>query len=486
MGDFLNDSPADFTSTSNSNNTNNNTDSGTPNFTYNTNNFNYDNSQQQRQQLNLNFDSANDSNQNDFSLDLNFSGYSGVANSNSNVNNSNNSVNASNSGYNSNSHLASGQDYLSPMAFTSYNVPSDTNTFAGGSNPGSFTNEPFLDDVAFSQTILGPQLHLQNSNSSPQPVSPNQQGQHFVNPANNSANLDELISPQNNEESAYLNPQFFSPSNRGNNFSALTAIAEDHNSNLALSPDYRRQSISGNSNTNFPDVQTGSYLSPQFNPSFASPGYDAGSYLNSPPQYPPIEVENWNALSPPPQTTALSSSVPSSSANTISQDVPTKQLSKEEKIKRRREFHNAVERRRRDLIKERIKELGVIVPPSLLNPQLCAVQTLQRKSTIESTELNDLIGSIKVKETKPNKSTILNKSVDYINHLNYVLKQQDNARANLLQRIAYLENGGTGVKLEPGLGSQQQQQPTVNPNAEAGNYNPDDFFADIGTSTDNF
>ena len=45
-----------------------------------------------------------------------------------------------------------------------------------------------------------------------------------------------------------------------------------------------------------------------------------------------------------------------------------------------------------------------------------------------------------MKETKPNKSTILNRSVDYINHLNYVLKQQEIARVNLLAQIEVLEN----------------------------------------------
>ena len=541
MGDYMNESPADFTS--NSTTTNNNTDTSTPNFSY-SNNFNYDSSssqnylqqpqlqqqhqqqqqqQQQGQSLNFNFDSSNNnSNQNEFSLNLNYSGYSGNGDLNTNMNTSTNSIAATTSGYNSNTQLAGGQDYLSPMGFTSYNTASDPNAYGGGSNPGSFTNEPFLDDVAFSQAILGPQLQLQPSNSSPQPVSPHQAGQHFMNPSANSANLDELISPQNNDDSSFLNPQFFSPSTRGNNFNALGSIAEDNKNNLAFSPDTRKQSISGPSfNSNIPDIQSGSYLSPQFNPPIASPGFDAGSYLNSPPPqlassvalrvedvndvqlstsipHPPVKVENWNALSPPPQTATLSSSVPSTSGNALSRDIPTKQLSKEEKMKRRREFHNAVERRRRDLIKERIKELGVIVPPSLLNPQLCAVQTLQRKLSSESTELNDLIGSIKVKETKPNKSTILNRSVDYINHLNYVLKQQEIARENLIKQIEILENanqpsnfGADKYQLPGGL-----QFETLNVSNLAGNnsrsggdtsnYNPDDFFADIGTSTENF
>ena len=161
-------------------------------------------------------------------------------------------------------------------------------------------------------------------------------------------------------------------------------------------------------------------------------------------------------------------------------------------MKRRREFHNAVERRRRDLIKERIKELGVIVPPSLLNPTLSAVQNFQRKGSIESGELSELIGSVKVKETKPNKSTILNRSVDYINHLNYVLKQQEIARVNLLAQIEVLENSNgfnTSSLSQPQSQTSSQQSQfqsedayyldqntsSTTTNREIANYNPEDF-----------
>ncbi|CAX45380.1 transcription factor, putative [Candida dubliniensis CD36] len=521
MGDYLNNSSADYIPNSNVNNA----DSETPNFEY-TSNYNYDSNSnlasqpqsyqqhqqhqqhqqqlQQNQSLNLNFDANNNNAQNDYSLNINYSGYSGSGNSNANLNTSNNSTEIS--AYNSNTQLVDGQDYLSPMGFTTFNAQSDTNVFGGGSIPGSFTNEPFLDDVAFSQAILGPQLHLQNSNTSPRPLSPNLSGQQFVNPISNSVNLDELISPQNNDESSFLNPQFFSPSTRGEHLSGLGSIAEDNKNNLAFSPDFsKRQSISGasfsNNNNTVPDLPASSYLSPQLNPTFASPaGVDAIPYLNSPPQHPPIKTENWNALSPPPHSSALSSSVPTSSGNGLNRDVPTKQLSKEEKMKRRREFHNAVERRRRDLIKERIKELGVIVPPSLLNPPLSAVQNFQRKGSIESGELSELIGSVKVKETKPNKSTILNRSVDYINHLNYVLKQQEITRVNLLAQIELLENSNgsnTSSQAQSQTSSQQSQfqshdayyfdQSTgsTTSNREIANYNPEDFFADIGTSTEN-
>lgn len=101
--------------------------------------------------------------------------------------------------------------------------------------------------------------------------------------------------------------------------------------------------------------------------------------------------------------------------------LPKSQLSKEEKLRRRREFHNQVERRRRDLIKEKIKELGMIVPPSLLYV--------------------DSDG----KEVKASKSVIINKTVDYVEHLHKVLKEQDRRREILVRKVEELErlNGGS-------------------------------------------
>ncbi|CAK9436141.1 uncharacterized protein LODBEIA_P06990 [Lodderomyces beijingensis] len=441
-------------------------------------------------------------------------------------NNNNTDLNqtSSTSGYNSNTQ-DSNDDYLSPMGFAynqqqqsqpqqpqqsqqpqqpqqqiqqqqqlqqSRNFSPEQDVFSE-TNPGSFTSEPFMDDAAFSQAILGPQLSIpqyesnrnfsQGESASPQPISPQlQSSQPFLNHTRNSANLDELISPGKNlEENSFLTPQYFSPPNRsGNHFNSLRSIAEDvYDQNRAsdiFTPELSRHgSISGpaysSSGTQVP--QSTSYLSPRLDPSsYASPDFYGGSYLNSPPDNPQrriqpinqaygglgelsssipnhgVKQENWDALSPPPsQQSLLSTSVPGGSKQSTmpasresSLTVPTKQLSKDEKLKRRREFHNAVERRRRDLIKERIKELGIIVPPSLLNPQLCAVQTLQRKNNVDTNDLSDLIGSIKVKETKPNKSTILNKSVVYMNHLNYVLQQQEKTKNDLLRQIERWEH----------------------------------------------
>lgn len=107
------------------------------------------------------------------------------------------------------------------------------------------------------------------------------------------------------------------------------------------------------------------------------------------------------------------SPIPSTSFNSSS--LPKQQLSKEDKLRRRREFHNQVERRRRDLIKEKIKELGLIVPPSLL--------------------YIDEDG----KEVKASKNVIINKTVDYVVHLHKVMSEQESRKEKLESKIKELE-----------------------------------------------
>ncbi|EGV64078.1 hypothetical protein CANTEDRAFT_122165 [Yamadazyma tenuis ATCC 10573] len=362
----------------------------------------------------------------------------------------------------------------------------------GGDNlgPSSFTNEPFMDDLDAFQGQGG----FGNSQ-----------------PPKQTVNLDELISPNNNAgtdsmgQGAFLDPQYFSP------------MGSLSNNNNILSPQTQYDNTSINNNF---DLNSGSYLSPQQD-SFMSPSgtnfqnsYDTlkspnfGSYLNSPPhQYNMTSSSIPNTishfLSPPANKSMLGTSAPtmpnlneaaggpdSNSSTNSKGGVPSKQLSKEEKLRRRREFHNAVERRRRDLIKERIKELGVLVPPSLLNPQLVAVQTL-KNSKLNSGEINDLLSSVKVKESKANKSTILIKSVDYIIHLKYVLEQQEKTRENLEAKLASLQPGD--------ISSQQQNLQPSKPHfmddfqnhsqsqyiKEEDNFDPDEFFSEIITGNDN-
>lgn len=366
---------------------------------------------------------------------------------------------------------------------------------------GSYQNEPFLDELDSNFQI--------NQGASPQ----------FVGSFNNEpANLDQIISPQNNTTNGgFLDSQYFSPPTK--------ATIDLHTLSPEIAANINARSIPFQNINNF-DLNSGSYLSPSstnFGESLdtlRSPNF--GSYLNSPPQYNhsrsislnlqnssvPNNVDNY--LSPPttngnfPNTyqprsqfsefsndssNQLGTSAPSNSG--LEDNISSKQLTKEEKLKRRREFHNAVERRRRDLIKEKIKELGVLVPPSLLNPQLVAVQTFQKSAQLNNEEISELLSTVKVKESKPNKSTILNKSVDYIIHLQYVLQQQEKARKLLQDNINNLEQGipnlnlgneGTEGNYDDNNDGNFMQDFQNHQNEE--NFDPDEFFLEIITGND--
>jgi hypothetical protein len=105
-------------------------------------------------------------------------------------------------------------------------------------------------------------------------------------------------------------------------------------------------------------------------------------------------------------------------------------LSKESKLSRRRELHNAVERRRRDLIKEKIKELGSLIPPAMMYEP-------------PSSDLTGSIVSSKTrtatKEVKANKNVILAKTVEYIRFLQSVLEAQDRRLEELRGGIENLD-----------------------------------------------
>ncbi|ORX67412.1 helix-loop-helix DNA-binding protein [Linderina pennispora] len=91
-----------------------------------------------------------------------------------------------------------------------------------------------------------------------------------------------------------------------------------------------------------------------------------------------------------------------------------------EKRRRRRESHNAVERRRRDNINDRIQDLYTLLPETMIDAN-----------------------------TKPNKGIILKKSVDYIRQMQQLVH-------SLAQQIQEL--GGVPNHLMQQLDPQQQQQ----------------------------
>ncbi|CCH45349.1 Upstream stimulatory factor 1 [Wickerhamomyces ciferrii] len=216
-----------------------------------------------------------------------------------------------------------------------------------------------------------------NNNSYLSPIAspytnPNQLSSSFVSSRKNSIydTLESVASPQQSNSQQYsLNAQYFSPAQKPISFN--------------------NQGNSYNQARNIPDIS-----------SINSPG----SYNDQLSPY-PSSFETFK--SPSIRSQGLSPATGSS--------LPKSQLTKEDKLKRRREFHNQVERRRRDLIKERIKELGVIVPPSLL--------------------LVDSDG----KEIKPSKSVIINKTVEYVEHLHKVMKYQEERLDDLLKKINEFE-----------------------------------------------
>ncbi|CAK7901781.1 hypothetical protein CAAN1_06S05710 [[Candida] anglica] len=400
----------------------------------------------------------------------------------------------SNDGYgNANFYSDPRDDFLSPT--TSYS--NEANTFGLSYDPQM---EELYTSASYPQNA-SQQQPLQQQFNAFQSLSPNlgsPSSSHFqagyINPSN-TTNLDELISPSStinggggsaqDSGSSFLNPQYFSPPTKGGlNYNGLNPIAEgDDNINTPLGSRHGSISIPFGNNSNQNNVggvdMTGylspsAYMSPQNNLNSAdllrSPSYGnngginvlggggggAGSYLNSPPEFTGINIVSPNNPSGGisiPQSNTVGSindsqllSPPTGRVSTSPSSNSSRQMTKEEKLKRRREFHNAVERRRRDLIKERIKQLGLLVPPSLLNPQLVAVQTLQRNSQYNSREVNELISNVKAKESKPNKSTILNKSVDYVAHLEYVLEQQKSTRERLEEEIKELEDRLNGIQ----------------------------------------
>ncbi|OBA19597.1 hypothetical protein METBIDRAFT_46137 [Metschnikowia bicuspidata var. bicuspidata NRRL YB-4993] len=292
--------------------------------------------------------------------------------------------------------------------------------------------------------------------------------------------------------------QYFSPNSRGANFGQLNSIVEDSVSpsfyNNTFSPQHLRHgSVSIPPPLNSYLLQH--LLSPQQNTYDSS--FDtlklpySGSYLNSPPPA--------MSLSQSSGTNATLSYVPPASMHlpntqhcatgpssvgalpnnqvrkVLEQSATPKQLTLEEKAKRRREFHNAVERRRRDLIKEKIKVLGFLVPPSLLTPQVCAVQTLLKSPALNSKEIKELLSTVRIKDTKPNKAFILQTSVDYIRHLQYVVDRQTARRGELEAAISKLSTSH-----EPAREEQRDPSVKLEQTFLLSEFDPDEFFsADI-------
>lgn len=229
------------------------------------------------------------------------------------------------------------------------------------------------------------------------------------------------LSPIN---SPYTNPNHlstsFASSRKNSVYDTLESVASPQNTSTLnsqyFSPSQKPMSFNNTANRQIPDI----------------------SSINSPGSFN-------DQMSPYPSSfdTYKSPSARSQGLSPAAGSLPKQQLSKEDKLRRRREFHNQVERRRRDLIKERIKELGVIVPPSLL--------------------LVDTDG----KEIKPSKSVIINKTVEYVIHLHKVMKAQDQRLSDLIAKIDELEQLPDQQSLPL-----QQQETYSNSNSYTNSPNP--------------
>lgn len=198
---------------------------------------------------------------------------------------------------------------------------------------------------------------------------------------------------------------------------AMFNFAEELSSSLGSSINSDTLASSYSSSFSFqPQPLSGSLAaqsSSHFSPNIRSPSSSvrAGSYLSS-------SLRNGGVSTPGMVSTPRTKYDSLGNAEgLLSASVPktVSHLSTEERLRRKREFHNAVERRRRELIKQKIKELGAIVPPSLLN--------------------YDTNG----KQIKPNKGIILNKTVEYLEYLMQVLEEQDRKKNQLSLKIQELQ-----------------------------------------------
>ncbi|CAN6625341.1 hypothetical protein TRVA0_010S01442 [Trichomonascus vanleenenianus] len=139
---------------------------------------------------------------------------------------------------------------------------------------------------------------------------------------------------------------------------------------------------------------------------------------------------NFGGLASPPHASTPNQnySVLASSLPDHSQQLSTTPTTAEllaERRRRRRESHNAVERRRRDNINEKIKELADLVPEPFLLGQ---------------PDANGNYSTVGIaKDEKPNKGTILSKSVDYIKHLQHVIDEQNRRELELQELVQSLQ-----------------------------------------------
>ncbi|BGP03050.1 hypothetical protein NBRC10513v2_006774 [Rhodotorula toruloides] len=152
-----------------------------------------------------------------------------------------------------------------------------------------------------------------------------------------------------------------------------------------------------------------------------------------------------------------------------------------EKRRKRRESHNAVERRRRDNINDRISELSALLPPALLLGQpLDPAAALNPDQAVDEGPASPAIGALSLMSPmpgtsgsppgagfatgagaagtpqKPNKGVVLAKSVEYIRYLQQVVELQQQQAAELMRQNTLLRQS-----LSSGTGSSPEDRPSV-------------------------
>ena len=212
--------------------------------------------------------------------------------------------------------------------------------------------------------------------------------------------------------SDFMNSQFGTPTSsllNSNNLETINSLtATSYNQNNTFSPG----SLRSPSSSFRPSV---SYLSTSLRQPSTLSNYNPNTTTNNNIN---VNIGTPNSRNPSISAQGIESSLSTSVPKSLSH------LSQDEKLRRKRDFHNAVERRRRDLIKQKINELGNLVPPSMLR-------------------FDD-----KGKPVKPNKGIILNKTVDYVRFLLEVDKAQDHKRQQLLKKIDELQDKFNNMDLK--------------------------------------
>lgn len=94
--------------------------------------------------------------------------------------------------------------------------------------------------------------------------------------------------------------------------------------------------------------------------------------------------------------------------------IPPRLALANEKRRKRRESHNAVERRRRDNINEKIQELAMLLPDEWLSD---SAKTGSMAGMLSGTVSGSIGGEEEAKEVKANKGVILRNSVEYIKYV---------------------------------------------------------------------